>query len=247
VYDLSEFVSNREIELSMKKYLAVVMADRLIFFSPRVQELCWDLFPRTQKIPQIVLSPAIPVTLAPNSPQPTTRPYLVIDDASVSPGMTAGIDHLLLALSQVPECPPVVFPYSQPDSRTLGFAASLGVQCEVYTHSDTAAYYQLIQAAQAVLVPHATPLFDGVTVDALLCGTPIISSKSAGNPLTTGGCSIELDSFTGAEVEMALRTVLQPTIRSALRQQMEDRVTSFRWHDTVNSLIRFVFTDYIST
>lgn len=76
-------------------------------------------------------------------------------------------------------------------------------------------------------------------VEAMACGTPVITSNIAAMPETAGGAAVLVDPYSTEQIAEAMHRVVGDTfLRQRLREQGFERVKSFSWEATVAQMLK---------
>lgn len=88
----------------------------------------------------------------------------------------------------------------------------------------------LYSMAKAFLYPSIFEGFGLPLVEAMKCGTPIITSNVSSIPEVVGNAALLIDPDKPQEMARAMKEVLQPSTREKLRASMKDQVKDFTWN-----------------
>jgi glycosyltransferase involved in cell wall biosynthesis len=128
---------------------------------------------------------------------------------------------------------PACFPRWFPDWRAK--ANELGIRRRVHfieriAEEDLAAVYR---GAECFVFPSYAEGFGLTPLEAMACGTPVISSNATSLPEAVGGAGIlvEPDDVQGWSAAM-LRLVGTSDLRASLKRAGLERAGSFKWPDT---------------
>jgi glycosyltransferase involved in cell wall biosynthesis len=96
----------------------------------------------------------------------------------------------------------------------------------------------LYAAAGAVLFASLWEGFGMPIVEAMACGTPVITSNLAAMPETAGGAAILVNPHSTEEIAAAMRRIATDgELRGALRKQGMQRARAFSWENTVHQTL----------
>jgi glycosyltransferase involved in cell wall biosynthesis len=103
-------------------------------------------------------------------------------------------------------------------------------------HADLPAVYS---AASAFLYPSRRESFGLPILEAMACGTPVITSDAAAMPETAGEAALLVDPDRPSDLAGAMRRVVADTrLRRRLRDRGLRRAGTFSWERTARRLLR---------
>ncbi|NET33111.1 MAG: glycosyltransferase family 4 protein, partial [Cyanothece sp. SIO1E1] len=92
---------------------------------------------------------------------------------------------------------------------------------------------RLINQAIALLLPSLWEGFGFPVLDAMACGTPVITANLSSLPEVTGNAALLVDPYSVDEISAAMSTVAHDgQVRSHLRQAGLTRASQFSWAKT---------------
>lgn len=96
----------------------------------------------------------------------------------------------------------------------------------------------LYGAADAIVYASLWEGFGMPIVEAMACGTPVITSDAAAMPETAGGCAVLVDPNSTEEIVEAMhRITADQLLRNRLRQQGLVRAEKFTWHAAARAML----------
>jgi glycosyltransferase involved in cell wall biosynthesis len=140
------------------------------------------------------------------------------------PGSSSPDYHLYIAGSADPRFTPTL----------QAQAAELGLSHRV-KFLDYVTYDQLpllLNQAIAMVYPSLWEGFGFPVLEAMACGTPVITSNLSSLPEVTGDAAILIDPFNAAELTAAMRQVMDTSTRAQLRAAGLARASRFSWAKT---------------
>ena len=87
----------------------------------------------------------------------------------------------------------------------------------------------LYAGAAAFLYPGIYEGFGLPIIEAMACGTPVVTSTTGAAPEIAGGAAILVDPFDVASIEAGIERAMNPGEVEPLRAQGFSRVAQFRW------------------
>ncbi|HEY7482064.1 MAG TPA: glycosyltransferase family 1 protein [Gemmatimonadales bacterium] len=114
-----------------------------------------------------------------------------------------------------------------PDFQRQGVALPEGVSLLGYI--DKVELRRQYTGAAALLYPSIYEGFGLPIIEAMACGTPVVTSRTASAPEIAGGAAILVDPFAVESIESALEQVTQPDEANRLRALGHERSRRFRW------------------
>ncbi|MGH9817322.1 MAG: glycosyltransferase family 4 protein, partial [Candidatus Acidiferrales bacterium] len=88
----------------------------------------------------------------------------------------------------------------------------------------------LLSAAEALVFPSLFEGFGLPVLEAMACGTPVLTSRSSSLPEVAGDAALLVDPTNEQQIAAALRLLLtQPELRAALRDRGLHRAAQFTW------------------
>ncbi|NDJ16289.1 glycosyltransferase [Myxacorys almedinensis A] len=91
----------------------------------------------------------------------------------------------------------------------------------------------LMNGAIALVFPSLWEGFGLPVLEAMACGTPVITSNLSSIPEVAGEAAMLVDPYNGAAIAGAMQTILSdPSLRTQLRQKGRDRAAQFSWQKT---------------
>jgi glycosyltransferase involved in cell wall biosynthesis len=90
----------------------------------------------------------------------------------------------------------------------------------------------LLRQAVAMVYPSLWEGFGFPVLEAMACGTPVVSSNRASLPEVTGDAAILVDPLSEAELTAAMQQVTDPTTQAQLRRAGLARASQFSWQKT---------------
>lgn len=91
---------------------------------------------------------------------------------------------------------------------------------------------ELINRAIALVFPSLWEGFGLPVLEAMACGTPVITSNLSSLPEVAGDAAILVNPYAENEILDAMNAIVQPTLRTELRQKGLDRAAHFSWQTT---------------
>jgi len=92
---------------------------------------------------------------------------------------------------------------------------------------------RLLEQALALVFPSLWEGFGLPVLEAMACGTPVITSNLASLPEVAGDAALLVDPYDSGAIAQAMQAILtQPQLRAQLRQAGLERVTHFSWSKT---------------
>lgn len=88
--------------------------------------------------------------------------------------------------------------------------------------------------AAAFLYPSIYEGFGLPIVEAMACGTPVVTSQTASAPEVAAGAAILVDPFDLASIEAGLERVVVPDEAERLRALGRERARQFHWHEAAH-------------
>jgi glycosyltransferase involved in cell wall biosynthesis len=87
-------------------------------------------------------------------------------------------------------------------------------------------------AAELVIIPSFYEGFGLIGLEAMACGTPVISSKTSSSPEILGSAALYFDPYNIAEMAQTIKKVLaNPELQNELRQKGLIQVKKYSWTD----------------
>ncbi len=94
---------------------------------------------------------------------------------------------------------------------------------------------RLINQAIALVFPTLWEGFGLPVLEAMACGTPVITSNLSSLPEVAGDAALLVDPYNEGAIVDAMNAILTDSqLRQQLRQQGLDRASQFRWHTTAS-------------
>jgi glycosyltransferase involved in cell wall biosynthesis len=115
----------------------------------------------------------------------------------------------------------------EPDRQRHGESLPGGVSLLGYV--DKAELRRLYGGAAAFLYPSIYEGFGLPIIEAMACGAPVVTSRTASAPEIAGGAAILVDPFEVESIESALERVTQPDEAKRLRALGRERARLFDW------------------
>jgi glycosyltransferase involved in cell wall biosynthesis len=101
-------------------------------------------------------------------------------------------------------------------------------------HAETARFYQ---GADVFAYPSFNETFGLTILEAMACGTPVVTSNTTSMPETAGGAAILVDPHSPQSIAEALRAALLPEAAERLRARGLDRAAQFTWNNTARQTL----------
>ncbi|HLG25571.1 MAG TPA: glycosyltransferase family 1 protein, partial [Candidatus Gracilibacteria bacterium] len=95
----------------------------------------------------------------------------------------------------------------------------------------------LYEMAEAFVYPSLFEGFGLPLLEALKCGTPIITSDRSSMPEVVGDAALLVNPENSTAIAGALEKILQHDVRSALRRKMAERIKLFSWKKTAKQTL----------
>jgi glycosyltransferase involved in cell wall biosynthesis len=114
-----------------------------------------------------------------------------------------------------------------PHFQREGAALPEGVSLLGYV--DKAELRRQYTGAAALLYPSIYEGFGLPIIEAMACGTPVVTSRTASAPEIAGGAAILVDPFAVEDIEAGIEQVTQPNEASRLRVLGQERARRFQW------------------
>lgn len=112
-------------------------------------------------------------------------------------------------------------------------ALGLGDRVKFLDYVSYADLPQLLSGALAMVYPSLWEGFGFPVLEAMACGTAVISSRLSSLPEVAGDAAILIDPYSLAELTAAMQQVAtDPTTQMQLRQSSLDRAQQFSWQQT---------------
>jgi len=106
----------------------------------------------------------------------------------------------------------------------------LGERVEFRPYVPFAALPDLYRGALALVYPSLWEGFGLPVLEAMACGTPVLTSRGSGTEEAAGPAALLIDPFDQAALEAGLRRLLEePQLRSQLRQLGLRQASRFSW------------------
>ncbi|MBB5808918.1 glycosyltransferase involved in cell wall biosynthesis [Saccharothrix ecbatanensis] len=149
-----------------------------------------------------------------------------------------GLRHLVAALPDVPDAELVVVGRISPTSPTLHLISELGLRdrVTVRTGLDDVELADLLRSAQVVCVPSLFEGFALPAVEAMACGTPLVTTTAGALPEVVGAhgeCALLVPPADPAALAKQLRVLLEDDVlRTAMGTRAAARSERFSWTAT---------------
>lgn len=102
---------------------------------------------------------------------------------------------------------------------------------------DKAELPRLYAGAAAFLYPGIYEGFGLPIIEAMACGTPVVTSTTGAAPEIAGGAAILVDPFTVASIEDGIEKAMHPDEAARLRALGHERTRRFNWSDAADATI----------
>jgi len=96
---------------------------------------------------------------------------------------------------------------------------------------------RLYAGAAAFVYPGIYEGFGLPIVEAMACGTPVVTSSTGSAPEIAGGAAVVVDPFDTASIESGLERATLPQEAEQLRSLGYQRVRAFRWDVAAQSTL----------
>ncbi len=117
--------------------------------------------------------------------------------------------------------------------RTLGLGDAVSFQ----GYAGTRALRDLYAGAACLVLPSLHEGFGLPVLEAMACGTPVITSSSSSLPEVAGDASVQVDPHDAIDQSEAMRRVLRDeALREELRQRGLEWVGGFSWRRTAEEM-----------
>ena len=104
----------------------------------------------------------------------------------------------------------------------------------------------LISNALALVFPSLWEGFGLPVLEAMACGTPVITSNLASLPEVTGDAAILINPYNTSEITNAMREIIEnPNMRSHLSELSIARAKEFSWAKTVKSQQHLITVSFV--
>lgn len=146
------------------------------------------------------------------------RPFLVIGGSSV-PWSPGGRHEVIAALAELPD------------------EVRARVRFTGYLHEEEKV--ALLTGAEALVFPSRYEGFGMPLLEAMACGTPIVTSGVSAMPEVAGDAAVYVEPDEPEDIARGIRTVLEDeALRDALRKAGLERVEAFDWDETARRTAR---------
>ncbi len=98
----------------------------------------------------------------------------------------------------------------------------------------------LIGAASTLLYPSLFEGFGLPLLEAMKCGTPIITSGTSAMPEIVGKAAILVDPLKTEEIALAMEKILDPAIKHELKQAMAHQIKKFSWQTCAQKTLELI-------
>jgi len=98
----------------------------------------------------------------------------------------------------------------------------------------------IFRMAAAFLYPSLFEGFGLPLLEAMKCGTPVITSNISSMPEICGPAALYVNPLSKAEIAEAMDRVLQPEIREQLKREMASRIKRFSWKKCADETLRLL-------
>lgn len=149
------------------------------------------------------------------------------------------LERLIAAFASLPDRNYELWIAGSPDDRytpiLLAQAKELGVASRVkfLSYVPYAELPSLLNGAIALVFPSLWEGFGLPVLEAMACGTPVITSNLSSIPEVAGDAAILIDPYNVAAIAQAMQEItINSVLRAGLRQQGRDRATQFSWEKT---------------
>ena len=122
-----------------------------------------------------------------------------------------------------------------PDLQRSGGSLLAGVSLLGYV--DKAELPRLYAGAAAFLYPSIYEGFGLPIIEAMACGAPVVTSRTASAPEIAGGAAILVDPFDLESIESALEQVTKPDEADRLRALGRERARLFHWSEAADKTL----------
>ncbi|NDG24236.1 MAG: glycosyltransferase family 1 protein [Synechococcaceae bacterium WBB_10_009] len=169
---------------------------------------------------------------------PSKRPYLLhVGQAYPHKNLPRLIEAFAALAPQHPDLQLVLAGKPHPtetprlEARVRERGLEARVQLLPYAPSET--LVQLYQGALALVYPSLWEGFGLPVLEAMACGTPVLTSYGSGTEEAAGDAALLVDPANTAALAAALRDLVeQPSLRQQLRQRGLQRAAQFSWERT---------------
>jgi glycosyltransferase involved in cell wall biosynthesis len=96
---------------------------------------------------------------------------------------------------------------------------------------------RLYAGAEALLYPSLWEGFGLPIVEAMRCGTPVITSNISAMPETAGGAALLVDPRSPEDIAAAMTRVLDPELRERLRRAGPEQAKRFSWDEAARQVL----------
>ena len=124
-----------------------------------------------------------------------------------------------------------------PKLRRLAAELGIGRQCQWIPWVSDGERLQLLNTAQALVMPSLWEGFGLPALEAMACGTPVVAGRAGALPEVVGSVGLLVDPRTPFPIAEAMAAVLSdPTIGRRARQAGPARAALFRWENTARQV-----------
>jgi glycosyltransferase involved in cell wall biosynthesis len=121
------------------------------------------------------------------------------------------------------------------DSEFTGSVLPAGVSLLGYV--DKAALPELYRRAAVFLYPGIYEGFGLPIIEAMACGTPVVTSETGAAPEVAGGAAVLVDPFAVESIVAGLERASDPEETTRLRSLGLERAGDFQWHQAADNTI----------
>ena len=153
--------------------------------------------------------------------------------------------NLLKAFSLVAESSSLKLLFSgKPDKLLSDLIKHLGIQkqvdfCGLITEEKLPEYYR---GASSLVFPSLYEGFGLPIIEAMACGTPVITSNISAMPETAGGAAFLVDPYSSKDIANGIRQVINnKMLRNELRKKGLSRAKDFSWDEIAEKILKIVF------
>ena len=98
----------------------------------------------------------------------------------------------------------------------------------------------LFHLAEAFVYPSLYEGFGLPLLEAMSCGTPIITSNTSSMPEVCGDAALFFDPENTEEITAAMRKIVNPNIRAGLKEKMSAQIKKFNWNKCAEETLELI-------
>jgi glycosyltransferase involved in cell wall biosynthesis len=132
------------------------------------------------------------------------------------------------------------------DYATNGGGAGLPEGVSLLGYVDKSALPGLYAGAAAFLYPGIYEGFGLPIIEAMACGSPVVTSLTGAAPEVAGGAAVLVDPFDVESIAAGLERATIPEEAERLRTLGRQRIPQFRWSDAAEATLK-VYQDLVSS